>query len=190
MVITREFLNKLKTHFLGRGEYIPRILYRQASNATVANTVTETTLFDTTDALGTRTLPANYLTAGRTLRITAWGYHSTAGTAVNLRFRFKLAGTTMINTANNAMATSVTDRAWKTEVLLTCRSTGASGTVRGQGFTQLGTSATAGVLWEMGSNAAFTVDTTATCIVNLTVEWSVNLAGHTITCSNLLIEAL
>lgn len=56
---------------------IPGPVWVQTATATVVNTVAETTLLAAGN--GNLTLPANFLTVGKTLKFTAMGIHSASG---------------------------------------------------------------------------------------------------------------
>lgn len=161
--------------------YTP-VIAVQTADATIANTVTETTLFGT--VVGTLTLPANFLIAGRTIRITMRGHVSTTGTP-NLTIRSKFGSTELVTTtAFNAGTLSNIGWTWTCDI--TCRSTGASGTVV----------ASATFAWNNGSQrnavktTTTTIDTTATQAVNVTAEWGTASASNTITAQLAQVEVL
>ena len=162
-------------------------IFSQSSDVTVASSVAETTLIGT--GIGTVTLPANFLTAGKSLRITARGYISDTGTP-NITIQFKLGSTSIVSTGTVALAGTISNNAWRAESIITCRTVGASGTVKGQGNFQYDESTHAGTTLGMVSTGTATVDTTGTLAVNLTVTWGTSSASNTITCSNLLVEVL
>lgn len=189
MKITGDLKERLGAEFVSKDDYVPRILYRQAADKTVANTVTETTLITTTGALGTVTIPANYLSVGRTIRISVWGHYSTAGSAVNMTLRPKFGGTNYRVSAANAMTVSMSARPWKFEFLFTCQTAGASGTIQGQALATFSTGAITAAIWDMGGSNTLTWDTTASRAFDLTTQWSAAVLGHTITCTNVLIES-
>lgn len=164
-----------------------RALFTQTASATVANTVTETTV--TAAGVGTLTLPANYFRIGTSLKIIATGYISDTGTPT-LNIRFKLGSTTICSTGAVALAGTISNNLWRVEVELTCRTVGATGTVIAQGKFEYDESTHAGTTEGMVSTATTTIDTTATQAVNLTVEWGTANASNTITCTNLALEAL
>lgn len=157
-------------------------LFTQTASATVANTTAETALSSTGE--GSLTLPANYLRVGRTIRVKAWGYHSsTAGPTI--RIRIKLGSTTVLDTTAINSGNG-TNKMWTVDGVITCRTTGGSGTVFGQGFyAELHPSGTTD---SMVNTGATTVDTTATQAISVTAQWGTANAGNTITCTNLTVE--
>ena len=70
------------------------LTYTQIADKTIANTVTETTLFGT--ANGTLTLPANFWTVGRTIRIELHGDFADTGIPT-ARIKVKQGATTLID---------------------------------------------------------------------------------------------
>lgn len=161
--------------------YTP-VIAVQTADATIANTITETTLFGT--VVGTLTLPASFLIAGRTIRITMRGHVSTTGTP-NLTIRSKFGSTELVTTtAFNAGTLASIGWTWTCDI--TCRSTGATGTVVASGT----------FAWNNGSQrnavktTTTTVDTTATQAVNVTAEWGTAAAANTITAQLAQVEVL
>jgi len=169
-------------------------LFTQTATVTDSNNAAEVTL--TGAGTGSLTLPVNFLTAGRTLRITAAGTVGTQAVPVTLNMRLKLGGTTILSTGDQTPGASVTARAWSIQAVITCRTTGATGTVFGQsqgGFLHMETAGATGTPteWEMTATATSTVDTTGTLAVDLTADWAAGVAAaDTISCTNLILEAL
>lgn len=171
-------------------------LFTQTADATVTNTTTETTLLSAN--LGTKTLPANALVAGKTIRVKAWGYLSQdpldmGGTTLN--WKIKLGSTVILATGTYAFGTSpLTDELWELEGLITCRTTGASGTVHAQGRV-IGELAPGGLgssfdFILMKNTSTVTVDTTASQAIDITATWDIALTSATVTCTNVSIEVL
>jgi len=171
----------------GQYEYTQGVLYSQTASKTVSNTTAETSLVQS--GRGTVTLPANFLTAGKTIRLTAYGIYSTTGTP-NLRFRVKLGSTFVGTTGNVATANNVSNQAWKVECVITCRSVGVSGTTYTIGFAMLNTSGTNGVVWDMEAVGTDTIDTTSPLTLDLLAAWGTANASNTLTCSHIIIEAV
>lgn len=161
------------------------IQFTQTASQTIANTTTETSLFGT--GLGTLTLPANALAVGTTIRIRMSGVVSSTG--ANAPLRVKLGGTTLATSDALNFAT-ITNRAWRLEVDITCRTTGATGTVIGQGifWYQISTVAVNGLGLAMTATA--TIDTTTSLALALTAQWSAANPAHTITCTNATVELI
>ena|SRR3990167_2851428 len=125
----------------------PLVIFTQTATATVGNTGTETTL--TGSGVGTLTLPANTLVAGRALRLKANGTFSTNALANPLVIRVKLGSTAVLLTVATAAATLLVDRMWSVSAIITCRTTGALGTVQSQsdsGFFHMETATAAATL--------------------------------------------
>lgn len=178
----------------GAGLCLARIGYRvfdqnpiftQTATRTISNTTTETSLFTT--GVGTLTLPANMLAVGKSLRIKLAGLVTTTG--VNAPLRLYLGGV-LLATSDTLNFASITDRAWHIDVLLTCRSTGATGTVIAQGifWYQVATVAINGLGLAMTGTG--TVDTTTALAIDLTAQWSAASASHSLRCTNAVVEVL
>lgn len=173
------------------------------AGAAVANTTTQTTLLDAT---AIATLPANYLSIGKTLHIWASGACGCVVTASpTLQFFVRVGGS--VNCfSGGAMPSNVvakTNVPWILDLYLTCRAIG-SGTAAnfmGQGtFTSelvIGSplpSAGGSGVQVLPYNAAPAVGTgfasTAAQTVDLQVAWGTANASNTITLHEFLLEAI
>lgn len=158
-------------------------LFTQTASVTVANTTTETTLIGS--GVGSATLPAGYLQAGKTIKIKMMGYHSSTGSPL-ITMKVKL-GSTVILTTGTHSSHNDTNKLVELTGLITCRSTGASGTVFGQGvFEEVGATLDRVGMVNTGTS---TVDTTTTQALSITVTWGTANAGNTLTATNIVLEA-
>ena len=166
------------------------IVFTSTASATVANTTTETTLIGS--GVGSLTLATNRLAAGKTLRIRARGYWGTdAAVAGTMRWRVKLGSTTVLDTGAITPAIAITNLFWQLDAEIVCRTTGGSGTVFAQGYTDRQEVAEAALLAvTMVNTATTTINTTVTQAIDVTFEWGTADAENTITCSNVTIEIL
>lgn len=163
-------------------------VFTQTATVTVANTVTETTLVGS--GVGTTTLPAAFFVAGKTIRVRARGYRSTEsiiGGAITLKVK---AGSTALATCIEPMASvNLTSEEWTLEYEFTCRTTGASGTVIGQGTVGFATEDGFSIR-ALKNTATVTIDTSASQAVSVTAQWDSADAANTISCTNLTVEVL
>jgi hypothetical protein len=157
------------------------------SATTVSNTTTET-------IIGSMTIPANDLVVGADYRIKVWGVASVTGTPT-LSFKGKIggvAGSQFATSGARAAQTGASTRPFQAELLFTCLSTGVSGTVFGQLMTWE-TLSVAGALPVTpveildGSSAA-TVNTTASQVLCISVQWSAASASNTLVCEGFIAE--
>lgn len=163
---------------------IPGPIWVQTATATVANTLTETTLLAAGN--GNLTLPANFLTVGKTIKITGLGTHSSSGNPT-VRMRIYMGATVLLDTGLVNTANS-TNAVWEARGLITCRTVGATGTVRCQGFYEEDDSNASP--FGMPTTAPITINTTVTQTLNITYQWGTAAVGNTISCTNLLIESV
>ena len=182
--------------------YIATLLNSIADGAALANSTTPTSLLPVT---AKPTLPANYLFAGKMLRVRATGRVSTLVTSpgtlsLDLRFGSVAVFGGGAMTLNTTAQTNVN---WIYDVILTVRAVGSStsANVLGQGVWMshavIGASAigTAGAGVQMlPYNTAPAVgtgfDSTAAQAVDLFATWSVANASNSITCHQFIIEDL
>lgn len=160
------------------------VLFKQTASGTIANSTTETAISST--GVGALTIPANYLIVGTTLRITGYGYHS-AVSSPTIRIKVKFGSTVILDTTAITSHNS-TNEEIRLDALITCRTTGASGTVFAQGLYKEFQSP--GVDGPMVNTSTTTVDTTASQTISVTAQWGTASASNTITLSNLVVEVL
>lgn len=169
----------------------PTTLFSSTATQTVAATVAETTIIGA--GTGSLTLPANYLTAGKTVRFSVRGLYSTPTLSVgNILIKIKLGGVTLASgTASSLVATS-TNLGFAGEALITCQTTGSSGTViiMGELDYSAGNNLAALVLAINNGTSTSTINTTTTNAFDCTVTWSNNTAGNSVSSLNCLLEGL
>lgn len=163
------------------------IQYTATADKTIGNTTAETTMFGT--GVGTLTLPANTLIAGKSIKIRLSGYVSTAGANTVITLRLKLGGSTIASIAPGLPTSQSGNHFW-IEVILTCRTAGATGTVIGQ-LTYLNSAGSANR--ELGGSAqttTTTLDTTGTLALDVTLQWTTQSVSNTVTLTNGIAEVV
>lgn len=157
-------------------------VFSQTASVTVGNTTTETTLIGA--GTGSVTLPANFFIQGKSIRLQMRGVVSSTG-GPNTRIRVKLGATTILDSGAVASAAGTND-GFVIDVLITCRTTGATGTVFAQGsYQELIVGAN---ILDLAATATSTVDTTGTLALDITQEWGTMAAGNTLTATNFVVE--
>ena len=180
----------LQTYVDGIEQTLSGAIFTSTANATVGNTLTEGTLLGT--GVGTKTLPANFFVAGKTIRIKATGFLGTDAILPNtLNIRFKLGSTEIIATGAQTPTGALSDEVWELEVVCTCRTTGATGTVIAQSIFFFTDNLIADA-WKMVDTTTDTIDTTASQAIDITADWDGvgAQADDTLTCTNVVIETL
>lgn len=169
----------------GATEYGVRTILSQALLVTVANTTSQTPLL-TTPSFGSLTIPANYLTVGKTLRFTAHGTFGITGTP-NLTLAFSLSTGPSCTVT---IATIATGTNWEFTAYIPIRVGGASG--RAYGNCSFRGSVTAGA----SGFAAYehigetTPDLTASTTVSFVCIWGTASASNTLTCHHSMLEVI
>lgn len=172
----------------GTATYRPKL----SSQTTVANSTSE-------GFVASMTIPANDAVAGAIYRIKAWGVFSVTGTpTLNLRNRLGgLAGQSWAQTGTQTIQSGVTSRLWIAEQVLTCETTGVSGSWNGPLKVKMsgvlaGTAPfindTAELTTIIDGTASITVDSTISNVFGITATWSAAAAGNTITCKGYIAE--
>jgi hypothetical protein len=106
--------------------------------------------------------------AGRTIRIRAGGYVSTAdGGAGTKTVNIYLGGTNIATAASGATITTIINNGWTFDGTITCRTAGVSGTCTagGQWLTQIGAASPVGVMTT--ATGASTINTTGTLAIDV-----------------------
>ena len=163
-------------------------LFTQTADKTVANTSTETTLLGTGE--GSKTLPADFLTVGKTIYIRVSGYWSDISSPGTGEARVKIGGTTILDTTAQTPAGSVSNKTFEIDGFITCRTTGASGTIHHQGYLLLDVGGQSLEFWGMPATSTTTVDTTSSLAIDVTWQWSTADAGNTMTATNATIQVI
>lgn len=154
---------------------------------TLANTTTETTL-------ATYTIPAADAVAGATYRIEMWGQASCTGTPT-VTFRGRIGGSAGTSLSPNTFtfASGVAAKRWRSSLLVTCTTTGASGTWASSITSQSSipsagsnTTTDSTVLTD-GTNGAVR-DTTISSDLVITGAWSAASASNTLTMDGYIAE--
>jgi len=153
------------------------------SGNTVANSTTETAF------ASSYTIAAGALRAGSVIRIRMFGTYGTDGVlAPTIQGKLKLGSTAVLDTGSVTAVVSATNRGWSAEGQIIVQSIGTSGAIDAQGQMQFSTAATAALAINMSNTATFTVDTTSTLSVSLTVQWGTADTDNTITLRQFVVE--
>jgi hypothetical protein len=170
----------------GISEYVSRSLFAQTADSTLANTLVLGNLDGT--GVGSKGLPANYFVAGKTIRIEAWGTIANTSTPA-LIIRLQFGATVLATTGAQTMVTISGTTIWRAHFLVTCRTIGASATSKSLGFFEYFSAATTLNQVQIADQGA-SFNSTATQLVEVLAQWGTASASNTITCNNLVIEAL
>lgn len=145
------------------------------------------------------TLPANFFSIGKVLRVTAQGRISTTTGPPTITLDIRLGAVVVWNGAAFTTVASVTNKSWELMALLTCRAIGAGTAANLMGIGKCTSSAVVG---STGGNANTAVlpdsapavgtgfDSTASQVVDLFATWSASSASNSIQLHNFILEAL
>lgn len=163
-------------------------IFTQTADATVSNTITETSIIST--GIGTKTLPSNFFVPGKTYRIRLRGYLSSTGTPT-INVKHKLNSITLIQTGVQTI-NNTSNGYFIVDAVVTCRTTGVSGTLSPVGTFDYETTGAGHVsgTYGMVSTSPVTIDTTASQTIDTTVTWGTASAGNVITGQTCAIEVL
>lgn len=175
-------------------------LFTSTATGSVVNTVTETTVIGS--GVGSLTLASNYLTVGKTIRLKGYGYISTKTAPVGtLGFNVNIGSTTVLTGSNpDTITAGIANARWEVDAVMTCRTTGATGTIVAQGYAAWydfltvtsipGKTVHMMAITQFVNTAATTIDTTSSQALNVTATWGTANQSNDLECTNFTVEAL
>lgn len=153
-------------------------LFGQTADQTIANSGAETTLLGS--GAGSLTIPANSAAVGTSYRVLIRGKFGTMTPVGTTQLKVKLGSTTVLDSgAVNALMANANTGFFEIEAVLTCRSTGGSGTFSGTVIGRFAYTTVAAHIYD--STSAGTVDTTAAQAIDVTWTWGTANPANTIT---------
>lgn len=187
--------SRLRGAFVHRVDRVPRLMFTSTADKTVGNTTTETSIIGT--GVGTLDMPATAVEAdpvttvpfwfpGKTIRVRVMGYLSQLVAGPNRTVKLYLGSTALGTIGPVSTASAMTNTGFSYEFLITCRTTGATGTAYTQGLTLSNTLGQNHV----GSTSTVTIDTTTGAALDVKFTWGTANASNTITSTNVTVEAL
>lgn len=156
------------------------------ATSTVANTIAETTILSLSGAVGSKTIPANYFSAGSMVKVYITGSISTDVAIPSITVKV-LYGATVLSTATVTPAAQMVGTFFEYTATVNCSTVGATGQlVTGQ------------VMWvnSLTSNGpvavpgAQTVNTTVAGALDVTLTWGTASANNTISALTGYIEVI
>ncbi len=159
--------------------------FTQISNVTITNSAAEATLLGT--VVGSKTIGANKLISGSTIRIKARGFITTTATPT-LRLQFKIGGVSYLDTGAIALPAFTGAHGWEWEGMVTIRTAGASGTAIGQGIGYIAVVNQPDL--DTTNNATTAISTTVSNLVDFTATFGTASPSNSITCTNATMEIL
>ena len=155
-------------------------IFAQTSTVTVANTATSTTLIGT--VTGVTTLPANFFGVGKTIKVFVSGTYNQANGSQDCALKLTIGGVSVgtITFNHNGSLTTVY---YDAEFTLTCRTSGASGTLQFIGLGRLNHTGTALLNYFQVSSTSASINTTGTLAIDLQADWVTADPDNSITAS-------
>ena len=168
------------------------VIFTATADATVSNTTTEGTIVGS--GVGTKTLPANFFVAGKTIRVTVRGeLDADEGVSVHqVTLKVKLGTTAVLETTVDSDVVLV-DSYFEVSGIITCRTTGSSGTVFSQGQVLVGVAGDeepAKDIYPMLKTGTTTINTTVTHVLDVTAKWNNASTRSSIKGTNVIVEVL
>ena len=155
------------------GELTALGIYAETAGSTIQNTTTTTSVFNT--VTGITSLPANFFGVGKTITIFISGTYAQASGSNSCTIALTIGGVAMgsiVLTHGNTLSATYFDA----EFTLTCRTSGASGTIQYQGKGVLNTSSVS--FYFQNSTTSGTINTTTSNTIAVTGTWSAANAAN------------
>ena len=163
------------------------VVFQQLDDKVIANTVDETSQLGTGNTGDTKTIPADTAGVGDCYFVRLNGYISNTGTPTGT-LRIKLGSTNLVVTGPTTLPSGLTNAFVETVFHLTVRSTGALGTVIGQGHTKLIVGALDTTYnRQLTMTAPATIDFTVDNEIDITYEWGTADPANILTITNAMI---
>jgi hypothetical protein len=155
-------------------------IFTQTNTITVANTADSTTLLGT--LIGSSTLPASFFAVGKTIKIFVSGTYNQDSGGQDCALKLTIGGVAVgtITFSHNGSLTTVY---YDAEFTLTCRTTGASGTLQFLGIGRLNHTGTDLQNYFQVSSTSASINTTGTLAIDLQADWVTANAANSITAS-------
>lgn len=163
------------------------VIFTVTASKTVANTLVETSLIG--NGVGTKTTPADFWKAGKTIRLRICGVMSDTGTPT-LNIKAKMGATTLVQTGVIALGGTISNNAFVVDLTITCQLAGPAGVFFTSGLFQYDESVHAGTTEGMASASGVVIDTTLAQAIDVTATWGTASASNTITSQTCTIEVL
>ena len=168
----------LQTFVSGIEQTLVGVIFTQTADQTIANTTTETTLFGT--GVGTLTLPANFWTVGKTIRVEIHGDFADFGNPT-VEIQAYYGATSLIDSTPIALSGLGGTEEWETEVVITCRSIGVSGTVETVIDWEYETTTGSSPIERLDvAGVLRTINTTVSGVLDVTFQWGTAAAANTL----------
>lgn len=167
------------------------VIFTATADATVTNTVTETSIIGT--GVGTTTLPANFFVAGKSIRLRIGGTYSTPAIGTpSVIVKVKYGSTGIATVTTSSLISSAAGYEFDGEVFITCRTTGSSGTVMVHGDIEYATGIAGTISVDPLNNggATTTINTTTSNTLDVTIQWDTNTTTRIVKATVCELEVL
>lgn len=170
--------------------FVSSTSFAATAGVTVGNTTATTSVIPT--GVGSVTIPANGFKVGKSYLLKGRGVYSASITAPTLAVTVKLGTTTVATGTITALLGSASNSGFSFEMMITCRTVGASGTIMADGSFAFQSTAAQGVgaLYLNNSTSTVTIDTTTSQLLDVQIAWSAASASNTLTVNEVTLQSL
>ena len=163
-------------------------IFTQTADQTIADTTTETTMFGT--GVGTLTLPANFWTVGKTIRLEIHGDFADTGNPT-AEVQVYQGATSLIDSGAITLSGLAATEEWSCHVIITCRSIGTTGTLETNIDWEYETTVGSSAIERLDAiGTTTTINTTVSQVLDTTFQWGTAAAANTLTSEVGLVEVI
>ena len=178
----------LQTFVSGIEQSLSGCIFTQIADKVIADTTTETTMFGT--GVGTLTLPADFWTVGKTIRLEIHGDFADTGNPT-AEVQVYQGATSLIDSGAITLSGLAGTEEWECHVVITCRSVGETGTLETIIDWEYETTTGSSAIERLDvQGTTTTIDTTASQVLDATFQWGTAVAANTLTSEIGLVEVL
>lgn len=166
-------------------------IFTGTADAVVTNTTTETSAIGT--GTGSKTILANSLFVGRTIRIEGGGVYSAAAIAPgNLTVKVKFGSTVIATVVLGSILSAASTLGFQFDCDIVCRTTGTTGTLMTSGSIDYASSTLGARLFGDLNNGGVvtTIDTTVDQVLDVTVTWQTASTSNILKTTYTTVEVL
>lgn len=167
-------------------------LFKMTGDKTVTGT-TATSVIGT--GVGSLTLPANFWTVGKQIRIKGNGRYTTAASLSQVTVTIKIGSVTIASVVTTAISALSNNLGIDFETTITCRTVGSTGTLVAMGNVNYNAMLSGTMLSRLfddlnPTGSAATINTTQSAAIDVTVAWGGVGVGKSLTISSATIESI
>jgi len=178
----------LQTFVAGIEQSLNGCIFTQTADKVIEDTTTATTMFGT--GVGTLTIPADFWTLGKTIKIKIYGNIEDNSTPT-ARIKGTLSGTPLVDSGAITLKGLSSVEEWQCEMIMTCRTIGSSGKIQTVINWEYETTTGSSPIERLNIPSTLTtIDTTLSDTIDITFQWGTKSISNILTSKISTIKVL